>query len=248
MRSNTTQRNHWTHLGIGACALLLPPLTLGAAFYSMLASPDDGAVAGASAVRPESMRDTVQHRAPSADPQPAAQATQSAVGQPARPEGMARGPDSVPVQDPVQVTVQVTSAPPAGANSPPPAGADGALRGALSAEPSQSAPADVSTALLPRALAPSSQMPLPMPPPRMPTARIPAAQAADPPSPESSPAPPPVARKQGRPSYLANLAGRNGTRESQSARRNAQPQPQQAFSLKNWLQQQLGIRPHNTRG
>jgi hypothetical protein len=248
MRSNTTQRNNRAHLSIGACALLLPPLTLGAAFYSMLASPDDGAVAGASAVSPESVRDTAQHRAVSADPQPVTQATQpiAVAGGPAPPEGMARVSDSVPVQ--------VTSALPAGEN--PPAVVDGALRGALGAEPSQSAPAEVSTALLPRALTSPSQMPLQMPPPRMPIARMPAAQpppAADPPSPESALAPPLAARKHGRPSYLANLTGRNGARtearsETPAARRNVQPQPQQAFSLKNWLQQQLGIRPHNTRG
>lgn len=240
MRLKTTQRNHWAYFSIGACALLLPPLILGAAFYSMLASPDDGAVAGASAVRPESMRATVQSRAPSADPQPVAQATQPVAGTPAPAEGMAREPDSLPVQ------VQVTSALLAGANAPPATVADGALRGALDAEPAQSTPA----ALLPRALTPASPMPQLLPP-RMPVTRVPGAQApaaADPPSPESSPVPLPAARKHGRPSYLANLAGRNGARsETPAARRNAQPQPQQAFSWKNWLQQ-LGIRPHNTRG
>jgi hypothetical protein len=53
-------------------------------------------------------------------------------------------------------------------------------------------------------------------------------------------------------SYLRNLARRSGVRaearsESTAARRNGQTQPQQAFSLKNWLQQ-LGTRPRNTRG
>src|SRR6516165_8585516 len=41
MRPNATRRDHWAQLGIGAAALLLPPLALGAAFYSMLAAPDE---------------------------------------------------------------------------------------------------------------------------------------------------------------------------------------------------------------
>jgi hypothetical protein len=41
MRPHATRRTDWAQLGIGACALLLPPLALGAALYSMLA-PDDG--------------------------------------------------------------------------------------------------------------------------------------------------------------------------------------------------------------
>jgi hypothetical protein len=41
MRPKATLRNNWVQLGIGAAALLLPPLALGAAFYSMLAEPDE---------------------------------------------------------------------------------------------------------------------------------------------------------------------------------------------------------------
>jgi hypothetical protein len=41
MRPHKPRRNHWVQLGIGAAALLLPPLALGAAFYSMLAGPDE---------------------------------------------------------------------------------------------------------------------------------------------------------------------------------------------------------------
>jgi hypothetical protein len=54
MRPNVTPQNNWAHLGIGACALLLPPLALGAALYSMLAAPDDVATrpAGAQAAMP----------------------------------------------------------------------------------------------------------------------------------------------------------------------------------------------------
>ncbi len=243
MQLKTTQRGHGAYFSIGACALLLPPLTLGAAFYSMLASPDDGAVAGASAVRPGSTVDTVQYLAPTPDPKPMAQAPQPLAG--AAPEGTARELDPAPVE--------VTSALPAAANPAPPAIVeDGAPRGAMGAEASQSVPSGVSTSLLPRVIAAPSQAPQQMAPPRMPIARPPVAQAraaADALSAESSPAPPQAARKHGRPPYLTNLAGRNGGRsETPAARRNSQPQPQQAFSLKNWLQQQLGIRPHNTRG
>jgi hypothetical protein len=42
MRPHATRRFDWAQLAMGACALLLPPLALGAAFYSMLA-PDDRA-------------------------------------------------------------------------------------------------------------------------------------------------------------------------------------------------------------
>jgi len=41
MRPHVTPQNTWAQFGIGACALLLPPLALGAALYSMLA-PDQG--------------------------------------------------------------------------------------------------------------------------------------------------------------------------------------------------------------
>ena len=41
MRPRAPRQTDWAQLGIGACALLLPPLALGAALYSMLA-PDDG--------------------------------------------------------------------------------------------------------------------------------------------------------------------------------------------------------------
>src|SRR5260370_24139 len=89
MWSHTTQRKHWAHIRIGACALLLPPLTLGAALYSMLTAPDEGtarppvAAAGAPAVRPELLRGTIQPS--NTDPQPAAQATQPVADEPAPP-------------------------------------------------------------------------------------------------------------------------------------------------------------------
>src|SRR5258708_19202887 len=72
---------------MGACALLLPPLTLGGALYSMLTAPDEGtarppvAAAGAPAVRPELLRGTIQPS--NTDPQSAAQATQPVADEPA---------------------------------------------------------------------------------------------------------------------------------------------------------------------
>ncbi len=82
MRANIVQRDKWTQIRIGACALLLPPLTLGAAFYSMLSTPEEGAArppgtgAKAQVVRAELLRDTPQARAVDPDQQPAAETTQ----------------------------------------------------------------------------------------------------------------------------------------------------------------------------
>jgi hypothetical protein len=255
MRPNTTQRNHWAQVGIGACALLVPPLTLGAALYSMLATPDertarpDAAVAGAPAVEPEPLRGPIQPWAVSADPQLAAQAAGAVAGNAAPAEsrgyvpatGAARvvagpGEHAAPVAGPVPV--QPTVDRPAGANPPPPANMDGTQAGSLVAEPSQSAPAEMSTALLPRVLNPSSQAARQIQPPRMPAPQVPAAQAplaADLPSAESP---------TGKPARSSNPANRS---ETAAARRNAQLQRQHAFSLKNWLQQ-IGILPRNTRG
>ena len=42
MRSNTTERNIWAQLGLSACAVVLPPIALGAALYSMLSVRDEG--------------------------------------------------------------------------------------------------------------------------------------------------------------------------------------------------------------
>jgi hypothetical protein len=49
MRPHAPRGNHWVQLGIYACALLLPPLALGAALYSMLAPPYDDASVPAAA-------------------------------------------------------------------------------------------------------------------------------------------------------------------------------------------------------
>jgi hypothetical protein len=250
MWPNTTQRRHWAHVRIGACALLLPPLTLGAALYSMLSTPDEGtarppaAAAGAQAVRPELLRGTLQPS--NTDPQPAARVAQPVADEPAprmpatgaRHAGVAGSVENAArVSDPVQAQVAVD--PSARANPPPPANMGGTPMGPLGAEPSQSAPAEVSTALLPRVLNPSSQAPLQILPPRMPATPMPAAQAPLAPDPPSADGP-----AAARPARHSNPANRS---ETAAGRRNAQAQRQHAFSLKNWLQQ-LGILPRNTRG
>ena len=256
MRANIAQRDKWTQIRIGACALLLPPLILGAAFYSMLSAPEEGAArpsgtaVKAQVVRPELLRDRAQARAVSLDRQPIAETTQptAAAAEPAPESGVSvsaagtrRAVGSTEkaalVSDPVPVQV-----PSAKANPSLPANMDSAPPDSLRAELSQSAPVEVSTALLPRVLRPSPPAPPQIQPPRIPATQMAAAAAplaADPPSAEGAPAP--TASKPARPANLANRS------ENAAVRRNAQSQRQHAFSLKNWLQQ-LGILPRNTRG
>jgi hypothetical protein len=213
MRAYITQRDKWTQIRIGACALLLPPLTLGAAFYSMLATTDDGAsrppgaAAGAQVARPEFLRDTQA----------------SAVAE-----------EAARVLDPIPVPVTVVRPP--GVSPPSLEEIGGGPTGGPAGEPSWSAPAQMSTALLPRALMPPGKVVPQMPPPQTAT-RIPAAQApavADPASAAGTPAPLATARKHMR-------------SEAVAARRNARSQRQNDFSLKSWLQQ-IGILQRNTRG
>jgi hypothetical protein len=256
MRANIAQRDKWTQIRIGACALLLPPLILGAAFYSMLSAPEEGAArpsgttAKAQVIRPELLRDTAQARAVSPDRQPIAETTQptGAAAEPAPESGASvsaagtrravvagSAEKAARVSDPVPVQV-----PFAKANPSLPANMDSAPPVSLRAELSQSAPVEVSTALLPRVLRPSAPAP-PQIQPRIPATQMAAAAvppAADPPSAEGAP---PTASKPARPANLANRS------ENAAVRRNAQSQRQHAFSLKNWLQQ-LGILPRNTRG
>jgi hypothetical protein len=193
MRANIARRDNWAQIRIGACALLLPPLTLGAAFYSMLAAPDEGAArppgmaAKAQVVRPELLRDTT--RAVTPDPQAAAEATQT-IATPDQP------------------------APERGVSAPWPA------------------PADASTALLPRALVPPGKALSQVPPLTAQTPAAHAPSAAVPPSAEGSAASPPSARKHTR-------------SETAAARRSAQ-RNEREFSLKDWLQQL--VVPRNTRG
>src|SRR6516165_5280114 len=221
MRAYITQRDKWTQIRIGACALLLPPLTLGAAFYSMLATTDDSAsrphsaAAGAQVARPEFLSDT-QASAVSANQRPLPQATEpiasagnsapadrvsvSAIGtrqQPRSAEETAR------VLDPIPVPVTVVR--PTGLSPPPLDEIGGAPTGGLAREPSSSASAEMSTALLPRALMPPGKV-LPQTPQPQTTTQIPAAEArsvADPPSAAGPPASLATARKHMRSEAIA---------------------------------------------
>jgi hypothetical protein len=53
MRPHKPQRSLWVQFGIGAAALLLPPLALGAALYSMLTGPDEDLNRPTQAVQPQ---------------------------------------------------------------------------------------------------------------------------------------------------------------------------------------------------
>jgi hypothetical protein len=241
MRSYTPPRNNQTQLRVGVCALLLLPLALGAAFYSMLAAPDDdtarpaGPVAGAQAARPIAVASEAD-LAESRSSLSATGAPQETVGRSAEDEAQ------------IPTSVQIAAPSPAAVN-PPALDVDGAP----SVKAPQPAPWEVSMALLPRVLTSSGQVLQQTPQPRMPAVQMSAEQgpvaqarpAANLSSAESPPAAP-VVRKRVRPRYLANLARRNGARsETAAAGRSIQPQ---AFSLKEWLEQQLGTRPRNSGG
>jgi hypothetical protein len=244
MRANVARRDNWAQIRIGACALLLPPLTLGAAFYSMLAAPDEGAArprgtpAKTEAVRPDLVRDTTPARAVGPDLQSAAQATQQVAisDQPAPQRGVSASPPDARQQPPSGFAEDIARADsdPDRVTGAPLGKLDGSSPGARLAEPSWRAPAEASTALLPRGLVPPGKASSPMPPPRM-TAQTSAARApsAAAPSTEGPAASPPSARKHAR-------------SETAAAHRSTQPS-EPAFSLKDWLQQ-LGIVPRNTRG
>jgi len=260
MRLDTTQRSRWAQLRIGACALLLPPLTLGVALFSMLAPPDDGAArpsgaaARAQAGRTELPRNTAQPSADGAAPQPLAQTIQpiTAANKPApferhdsvaaaRPEAVSR-PGEVTGQALAPVRMRVTAEPAARVNPPPPA--NDAPAGTSGAALSQSAPVAAATALLPRALNTSGQAAPQIQSSRMLPAQMLAAQAplVDLPSSEGPPAQPSAAAKPARASNPAHRSRPHGVR------RYAQQRHQQEFSLKNWFQQQFGTRPNNSGG
>ncbi len=119
MRPHVTPQNTWAHLGIGACALLLPPLALGAALYSMLAAPEEGAT------RPIDAQAATQAASPdTSGPATIAQPAEPVAGQP--PVGktaadLARVWDQVSVQDGPVPSNQVGSVqvPPAQLNLAP---------------------------------------------------------------------------------------------------------------------------------
>ncbi|HKD25847.1 MAG TPA: hypothetical protein VKC66_07995 [Xanthobacteraceae bacterium] len=256
MRLDTTQRSRWAQLRIGACALLLPPLTLGVALFSMLAPPDDGAARPSGAAdraqagRTELPRNTEQPSADGADPQ--ALAPIMTANKPAPPEGhdlvaaarpkAVNKPDEVTGQALAPVRMRVTAEPPARPNPPP--RASNAPAGTPGAELSQSAPVEAATALRPRALNPSGQAASQILSPRMLPAEMLAAQAplVDLPSAEAPQARASAAAKPARASNPGHRSHPHGVR------RYAQQRHQQEFSLKNWFQQHFGTRPNNSGG
>src|SRR5882672_180396 len=147
MRVYVAQRDKWTQIRIGACALLLPPLTLGAAFYSMLSTPEEGAArppAKAQVVRAELLRDTPQARAVDPDQQPAAETTQpiAFAAKPVPESGVsvsAAGTRHAVVAGPAEKAARVSNpvpvqVPSARANLPLPANMDSAPRDSLGPE------------------------------------------------------------------------------------------------------------------
>jgi len=275
MRSNTTERNIWAQLGLSACAVVLPPIALGAPLYSMLSvcdegvgRPPEGAAAEARVTTPEPRLEAADAWPISADSQPVAKAAEPFLAggkpvpaddgrsseSPANPQ-QAVGKKAIAQESgplPGRVTIVV---PPAAANWPLSPDVDRAPTDSVDTQPWPPAAA-MPTPLLPRAL----PLPVQVPTPQTPAAQLPASQvtsqvsatgvsAADQPFAEGPQA---TARRRVRPSYLSNLARRSGARadarsETHAVRQNAQQQPLQTFSLKDWLQQ-LGMRPRNTGG
>jgi hypothetical protein len=294
--SNRTRRNVWAQLGVSACALLLPPMALGAAVYSLLPPRDEGAARRAAGNAAEVQAATPNFRIEAAWPinvnansQPVADPTASSLAA-GKSISSAEGQSSVlPTnkwQEQVSKSVskkdmaRVMGPGQAGATAitptwnPPSSGdADASPVGSSGAVPWRSDVPETPVALLPRVPTPLLQIPARQAlVPRIPSSQVPSFQAPSfqvSPS-QVSPAPQvpssqtsstpvsadrssthasPRARKHTHSSYLRNLAAR-GVRaeardETPAARRSAQPQ--QTFSLKNWLQQ-LGTHPHNTGG
>jgi len=272
-QSRETQRNIWAQLGISGCVLLLPPIALGAAVFSMLPVRDDGAerlAAGAAAeaqgATSKSWVEAVQARSVKADSPPAthenaplaasktASDGRSVSSANARQEAVSKK-DTARVLSPVPVRVTVVT-PPAAGNPSPSIDVDSVSTGAIGVQPWQSTAVEIPTALLPRALTPPVQVaPVQVAPvqlvPQLSTTQGAATQVptADRSSAEGRPPPASTTRKRAQLSYLRTLGGRNGARadargETQAVHSNAQPQ--QTFSLKDWLQK-LGTAPRNPR-
>jgi hypothetical protein len=300
MRSNTTQQNIWAQLGVSGCALLLPPMALGAAVFSMLPARDEGArrpVPGAAAethvAMPKFRVEATEARPVNVDSQPVAETAEPfvAMGKPplaAEGQSSASSPntrqepsskkEATRVLSPVPVRVTIVT-PSATVHPPPSADADSATTGSIGTAPWPSAAAEVPKSLLPRIPPAPIQVLSPQTPaPQVPTSRVSVSQVstsqvsasqvstsqvsasqvsatqaskADRPS-EGTSAPASTAGKHVRSSYLRTLAAHSGAHaevrsETHAVRRNAQPQPEQTFSFKNWLQQ-LGTHPRDTRG
>jgi hypothetical protein len=166
MRAYIGRRDNWAQIRIGACALLLPPLTLGVAFYSTLTTPDESAArppaVKAQVARPELLRD------------------RSA-------EDMARALDQVPV--PVTVVLPAGANPPGEMNAAP----AGPLAAEPSwPAPAEASTALLPRALVPAGKV-LPQVPPPRVTTQVSAAQAPS--AADPASAESPPAPASTTRK-----------------------------------------------------
>jgi len=255
--SHKTQRNLWAQLSISACVLLLPPMALGAAVFSMLPARD-GDVGRAADAWVATSKFRVETTGPlKADPQPVTQRsaplvasgpTSTEVGRSTSLAGAFQEPvrkkDMARLLGPVPVRVTVVT-PPASSSSPPLTDLDSAPTGATDPRFWQPAAVEVPIALLPRALTPP---PIQTSAPRSPVStQVPVADRSS----TEEPAPASTTRKRSRLSYLRTLTGHSGARadartETQAVHRNAQPQ--QTFSLKDWLQQKLGAQPRDTRG
>jgi len=258
MRSNTTQRNIWAQFSVSACAVLLPPIALGAVLYSMLPARDDSAERPAAGSVGADSQPVAKPFLTAGKPVPPADGRSSAFPANAREQPIDRK-DVAQTSSPVPGRVTVVG-PPASMSWTPSADVDRAQSDSVAAEPWPPAAA-VPPPLLPRA----PTLPVQAPPPaqtgvaQVPAAQMSAAQtsatrvpAADRPSAESPPSPAQTLHRRVRPSYLGNLAGRSGARadarsETRAVRHDIQPPQQQPFSLQNWLHQ-LGARPRNTGG
>jgi len=233
--SSTTQRNIWAQLGVSAGVLLLPPMALGAAVYSMLPARDEGggrpvasAVTGGQPATPRFRVEAGHAWTINGDSQPVADATEAllaaAKSAPAageRPLSAASAPQElVSKKDPRllgSLSVRVTVVAPSAAVSPhSSANVDSAPTGSTEPDPWLSAAAQIPRALLPRVPTSLLQAPPQIPAPQVSASQTPATQipvthvpASDQPSAEGPPQPAPTTRKHTRSSYLRTLARRS---------------------------------------
>jgi hypothetical protein len=117
MRLKATWQDNWVQLGMGAAALLLPPLALGVAFYSMLAEPDEVVTrpAAAQAVAPPPAAAAAP---PAAFQQSAGKLTEGAPQKPERFPGQGSPVQAAPVQIATVATAPAaTISPPADAEA-----------------------------------------------------------------------------------------------------------------------------------
>jgi hypothetical protein len=241
-RPPTASRNVWGQIGLSACVLLLPPILIGTAVYTMLAAPQDGTARNSSLAavefRPAGSEFRLAASEPGRDaaaPQPAAAvpATPGATGKPAPPSKPASpaptgyalagthsepaGKDPSRVPGPVPVRVTTIFAP-----------------NTVDVETGQSASPGREAAPSQVAVAPDAA-PDAEPPPAV--RAVPSAE---------SPPKHRVFSLHRVHSYVRQLARRSPAHNEARAARWAD-KPRQAFSLRNWFQQ-LGGRRGAQRG